>query len=160
MRNGQLLFSAIQFLFIAALFGLGAVFFSLHYFPQMRLYLADWILEPGETFFSAGLVVSATAAFLTLCFFIMQRGSFIRIKMEKGDLFIEEDAVRLAVEQFWKETYPEEKKPSEIYCAGKKIEIITEDQNQDLESLEITLANFLSTQFGYEREYFITLTRK
>lgn len=160
MRKGSLLFSAIQFLFVTALFGLGAVFFSLHFFARMRDEFAAWVLEPGEGFFLAGLVVMAIALILGICFFIMQKGSYVRIQMEKGDLRIKEDAIRIAVEEFWKETYPEEAKPSEIYCVGEKIEIITEDRNQDLESLEIMLGQFLEKQFGYAKEYFITFTKK
>lgn len=159
MRNGHLLFSAIQFLLVTALFALGAVFFGLHYLSYIRKVVAAWILDPSNTFFLFGILTISIAFLLGICFWAMQRGSFVRIRMERGNFHIDESLIQNTLQEFWEKNLPEEKKPTEIYCAGQKIEIITEDQDQDLEALEYKLSTFLSEKFGYEKEFFVTLTR-
>ena len=160
MRNGQLLFSAIQFFIIAALFGTGAAFFGLHALPEIRHTVANWILSPGCSFLLLGFLITGITLLLGISFCVMQRGSFIRIAMKKGSFSIHEALVRKAIHQFWREEYPEEKEPTDVYCSHQKIEIITEDGEQDLEAVEEKLGQFLSKHLGYEKEYFISLIKK
>ncbi len=158
MRNGQLLFSAIQFFLIATLFGVGAVFFGFHSLPEIRHKIAAWIIDGESNFLFLGAIVTGIALLLSICFWAMQRGAFVRIALKKGSFSMHEALVRRTIQQFWIERFPERKQPTEIYCADQKIEIITD--NQELEAIEEQLGEFLSKQFGYEREYFITLTKK
>lgn len=155
MRNGHLLFSAVQFFLILALFSSGAALFGLHYIPGARLRFAEWIIDPSTGFVLLGSVITATALLLTICFWIMQRGSYVRIEMKKGSTSVHEDAIRAAVLAFWEENKLE--KPSDVYCANQKIEIITEAKDQDLAAIEQKLGSFLSKQFGYDREFYVTL---
>jgi len=155
VRNGHLLFSAVQFFLIITLFSFGAALFGLHYIPGARLRFAEWIIDPSTGFVFLGSVITTIALLLSFCFWIMQRGSYVRIEMKKNTALVHEDAIRAAVFAFWEENDLE--KLSEVYCANKKIEIITEAKDQDLEAIEQKLGSFLSKQFGYEQEFFVTL---
>lgn len=155
MRNGQLLFSAVQFFLILALFSCGAALFGLHYIPGARLRFSEWIVDPSTSFVFLGSVIGAVALLLSICFWIMQRGSYVRIEMKKDSALVHEDAIRAAVLAFWEEN--ELEKPSDVYCANQKIEIITEAKDQDLEAIEQKLGHFLSKQLGYNQEFFVSL---
>lgn len=158
MREGKLLFSAVQFLIIAALFATGAAFFGLHYLPQARGQIADWILLGETNFFYLGIMVSGIALLLSVCFWAMQRYSYVRVQMH--DYSISEPVVRDTIAKFWKEEFPEGKSPSEIYLSNENVEIIVEDQEQDLHQVEKKLSKLLSKQLGYEKSFFVTLTKK
>ena len=158
MREGRLLFSAVQFLMIAALFSGGAAFFALHYLPQSREQLADWIINSGMNFFSLGSLLTGVAFVLTICFWAMQRFSYVRVEMH--DFSIAEPMVRETIAKFWKEEFPDKRSPSEIYLSAQNIEVIVEDQEQDLEQVEKTLSRFLSKQLGYRKPFFVTLTKR
>ncbi|NGX38268.1 MAG: hypothetical protein K1000chlam2_01440 [Chlamydiae bacterium] len=159
MRNGNLLFSAVQFLIITALFGGGAVFFGLHFSPDVRLQLSEWISKSNGNFFFLGCLLSGIAALLTVCFYMMQKGRYLRIQMGKP-FSIDEAVVKKTVKEFWKEEFPEEDLPTDIYVAKQKIEVITKDSDVDLEEIEKRLSKHLSEQFGYERKFFLTLTQR
>ena len=160
MRNGHLVFSAIQFLLIAALCATGVAFISLHGSLSMRQALADWIISPTSNLLLIGCLTLSIAILLGIGFWAMQRGSFVRLSMKKGSFSVHEALVRKAVQQFWIENYPDEKRPSEVFVSHQKIEIVTEDENQDLEEIEKKLGEFFSKHLGYEKEFFLNLTRK
>lgn len=158
MRKGHLLFSAVEFLLVAALFLIGAAFFGLHVSDAVRSRLASWIIEGQTPFLLMGLLVTSVALLLGICFGMMQRGSFVRFK-GKG-FSLDEALVRSAMLEFWKEELPQEVTPSEIYCAKGKIEVITSDLKEDLDEVEGRLGFFLAKHFGYDREFFITISHR
>ncbi len=158
MRNSGLLYSAMQFLMITALFGLGAVFFGLHYLPQIRANLSEWLLAPSQGFYFLGVFTSGMAVLLTLSFWGMQRHKFVRIQMQSHPFSIEEETIRETVGMFWKESFPDLDAPHEIYVEKKKIEIVTTlpkegDHKETLEEIEKQLGAFLSNRLGYEKEF-------
>ena len=159
MRNGNLLFSAVQFFIITALFAGGAVFFGLHFSPDVRLHFSQWVAEANESFFFFGCLLTGIAALLTACFWMMQRGRYLRIQMDPP-FFIDEAVVKETLEEFWKEEFPEEELPTDVYVAGQKIEVIAKDSDVDLEEIEKRLSKRLSKQFGYQKEFFLTLTQR
>ena len=158
MRNGKLLFSVIEFLIILALFITGITFFILHYSVSARQFLVKWILE-GEVFFLSIAILTLTATcVLSICFGIMQKGSFIRFK-GKG-FSVDESIVRNSIITFWRERFPKEPLHSEVYCSKGKIEIITSDFQEDFDEMEVKLGLFLSRQLGYNRDFYITLSQR
>ncbi len=156
MRNGSLLFSAVQFLVIAALFFGGAAFFVLHYLPHTRLGLSDWIMQPDQKFLLLGYLVIGLGLLLTVSFWVMQRGRYLRLQMDKGNFSVDEALVKELIDQFWREELPEKNLPSEVYFACQKIEVITQGVEKDLEQIEERLGALLSKQLGYEKEFFVT----
>lgn len=105
-----------------------------------------------------GILISAIALVFAICFGMMQRGGYIRFKGRGFSL--DEALVRNVTLEFWSEELPEEAIPSEIYCSNGKIEIITEDLKEDLDEIEGRLGFFLAKNLGYERDFFITLSRR
>ncbi len=158
MREGKLLFSAVQFLIIAVLFSGGAAFFGLHYLPHVRAELADWISNTEMSFLLFGWLLSGVALLLTICFWAMQHSSYIRIKMR--DFSVSEPVIRETIARYWEEEFPEGKSPTEIYLAKQNIEIIIDDQGQNLAEIEKKLTKLLSKQLGYDKSFFLTLTKK
>lgn len=158
MRDGKLLFSAVQFLMIAALFALGAAFFALHYSSIVRQQIAEWVMDPQMKFLLFGSLTCSVALLLTICFWAMQRASYVRIKMH--DFSIQEPLIRKVIAKFWKEEFPEDVAPTEVYLANENIEIIVEDQAQDLEQIEKKISKLLSKQLGYEKKFFVSLTKR
>ncbi|MDN3506911.1 MAG: hypothetical protein P0S96_06750 [Simkaniaceae bacterium] len=155
MRNGQLVFSAIQFLLIAALTSAGVGLIALDRSLYLRQTLADWISNPNTNLLLTGLLILAVAIILGVGFGAMQRGSFVRLKLQNGPFSVHESLVRKAVQQFWIENYPDEKRPSDVFVSHQKIEIVTPKMDQDLEEIERKLGDFFLKNIGYEQEFFL-----
>lgn len=154
MRNGQLVFGAIQFLMIAALFTAGAAFFGLHFLHGARLEFANWILQNSDRYLVLGFLISGTAILLGLCFWSMQRHHYLRIQMGgKKSFSIDSALVKTRLE---KELFPQ---PVEVYFAQQKIEVITQGKVEDLEQIEERLSELLAREFGYDRDFFVTLRK-
>jgi len=136
---------------------MGAAFFGLFFSPQARQQIADWFLDGRISFLWIGVLITVLALVFAICFGMMQRGGYIRFKGRGFSL--DEALVRSALLEFWSEELPEESIPTEIYCSKGKIEIITEDLKEDLDEIEGRLGFFLAKNLGYERDFFITLSR-
>lgn len=160
MKNGSLLFSAVQFLMIAALFGAGAVFLGLHYVPHVRQELSEWISQSNGSFLFLGWLILGTALLLTICFWMMQKTQYLRLSMRGKQFYVDEALIKKAVGQFWQKEFPKLVPPQEVYLVRQKIEIVTEAVECDLEEIEMRLGSFLSQELGYEKEFFVTLTAK
>jgi len=160
VRNGHLVFSAIQFLLVAALCAAGAGLITLDSSLLLRQSLADWIISPTSNLLLIGSLILSVALLLGIGFWAMQRGSFVRLSMRKGPFSVHEALVRKAVQQFWIENYPDTKRPSEVFVSNQKIEIALEDESQDLEEVEKKLGEFFSKHLGYEKEFFLSLTKR
>lgn len=98
---------------------------------------------------------------LTICFWAMQKGGFIRVQMGPNAFVIEEPLVRNGVHLFWKEAFPEYPFPQDIYIAQQKIEVIVPDiPEENLEEIESRLEGFFSKHFGYTGRFYLILTKK
>lgn len=160
MRNGHLIFSAVQLLIVAAVLGAGGLLLGLHYAPHIRHELADWILAPNQHFLLSGWLVMGIGLFLTLCFGMMQKTQVLRLEMGGGEFFVEESLVKKAIEQFWRHEFPKAAIPQEIFCSRQKIEVVAEQMECDLDQVELRLGAFLAQKFGYKKEFYVTLTAK
>lgn len=160
MRLGHQIFSAMQLMIVAALFGAGGLLLGLHYSPHVREQVANWILEPNMSLLLLGYLVLGTALVLMICFAMMQTTQYLRLRMRGREFFVEETVIRQAIGQFWRIEFPLASPPQEVFFARQKIEVITEAMECDLEELEMRLSAFLAQKFGYEKEFFVTLTAK
>lgn len=151
MRSGNQLFSAVQFLMIAALFIAGSAFFGLHFLHGVRLEFSSWILQDGDRFLLLGYLVSGIAVVLTLCFWSMQRHNFLRIRM--GDKKRFTITAPLLKARFEKEL----SQKVDVHFSHQRVEVILEGAVEDLETIEERLSYVLSSEFGYEKEFFVSL---
>jgi len=158
MRNGKLFFSAVEFLMIVALFCLGALFFGLHFLPSARFALSDWILYSSSDFLFIGGLIVGIALALTLSLWAIHRRKFVRIEMEKHPVSLDQQLIKQTVEQFWKEAFPEEKLPSDVYVSKQKIEVISTLPKVELEEIEGRLGQLLKQQLGYGEKFYLSVT--
>lgn len=142
---------------IAALFGLGAAFFGLHALPGARKILAEWVLENESLFLTLGWLISGIGLLLTLCFYALQRGSYLRLEMGGKEFSVDAPLVEARINHFLQEEFPELHTAAEVYFSGQKIEVVTHQKFEDLEEVERRLAKMLASEFGYKKPFYVTL---
>lgn len=168
MRKGNLLFSAVQFIFVVALFLLGGLFIGLHYAPHMRMSFANFITDQAVNLSFLGYLTISCALLLCIGFYVMHRGAYFRIKMDGGDVIIEPKLIEGLVQDYWKERFPEKEFKTEVILRGfEQIEVIAEMPQTELEAREVLLPEIekelgalLSSHLGYRREWMMTLIIK
>lgn len=165
MRSGNLLFGAVQLLFILALICIGVGLIGLHTYPQIRPLLSQWVSQAADQSLFYGSGTLALAIILIFCFGSMQKQPYLRIKMRsKKPFLIDQKVVEQTIQSYWKKSFPELTNPEAIYISGQKIEIVTrastdEVLDETLEQIEERLGGFLRARFGYKRDFYITLRR-
>ncbi len=165
MRKGNLLFSAVQFIFVVALFLLGGLFIGLHYAPHMRMSLANFITDQDVNLSFLGYVTICCALLLCIGFYAMHRGTYFRIRMEGGDVIVEPKLIEGLVQDYWKSRFPENVLRAEVILRGyEQIEVVAEMPQTELEAREVLLCEIekelgalLSAHLGYRRELMMTL---
>lgn len=162
MRAGQLLFSCLHLLIIMVFFALGGLILELHYLPKMRHLIVDWLIAPQDHFFFWGSGILLFTVLIAIGFWALGRHQFLRISMNNHHFFVEENLVRQTILLFWNETFPESKKPLNVFFSHQKIEIVVpmpqkEDWQQTLQEIEIKLGKMLAEKFGYQKEFFVSL---
>lgn len=166
MRTTNLVFSAVQFIFVVVLFLIGGLFLGLEHAPQFRAAIAQFFIENSGNLSAIGYGTIAFA-FLLLCgFFAMNRGSYYQIEMQRHRAQVEPHVVREYVQSYWREIFPGQNPQTDVVFHGKrKIEILAQvpdisedDLNSLLPQIEEELGLLLSHAFGYRREFLLTIT--
>lgn len=168
MRKGNLLFSAVQFIFVVALFLLGGLFIGLHYAPHMRMSLAHFITDQVVNLSFLGYITICCAFLLCIGFYVMHRGSYFRIRMAGGDVVVEPKLIEGLVQDYWQERFPQNALKTEVILRGyEQIEVVAEMPQSEWEAREVLLSEIekelsalLSAHLGYRREWMMTLTIK
>ena len=156
MRNGNLVFSAINFLIVIAFFIAAFLFFRMHYSAYFRIQVTDWIQMKQGNFWVIGSLTLSIASALACCFYSMQKGHYIRIQMEPHSFEYDETFVKNAINHFWEENFSDEPKLSSVYFSKGKIELLVPPIKRDLKEIETHLGVFLSNTLGYKSDFFIT----
>ncbi|MGE0670929.1 MAG: hypothetical protein AB7H48_09235 [Parachlamydiales bacterium] len=168
MRKGNLLFSAVQFIFVVALFLLGGLFIGLHYTPHLRMSIANLIMDQAVNLSFLGYVTIVCALLLCIGFYVMHRGAYFRIRMDGGDVIVEPKLIEGLVQDYWKERFPENELKTEVILRGyEQIEVVAEMPQTELTAREVLLPEIekelgalLSAHLGYRREWMMTLIIK
>ncbi len=168
MRKGNLLFSAVQFIFVVALFLLGGLFIGLDYAPHLRVSFANSITAQTVNLSFLGYVTVGSALLLCIGFYVMHRGAYFRIRMETGDVIVEAKLIEGLIQDYWKERFPANVLKTEVILRGfKQIEVVAEIPLVELETRQIFLPEIekelgilLSAHLGYRREWMMTLIIK
>lgn len=161
MRTGHLLFSCLHLFIIILFLALGGIFLELHYLPGLRLFISEWILEPHPFAYWGETILLLTILF-GIGFCALQRHQYLRIGMKNSQALVDENLVRQAIFFFWRENFPKQKKPLDVFFAHQKIEIVAtlspkEDWEQSLQEIEIKLGKMLAEKFGYQKEFFVSV---
>lgn len=155
MRTGNQFFSAIQFLLVLLLFLGGGSLLGLHYVYGARQALADWILEGHNTFLILGALVLGVATLLLFSFYAMHRHPFIRFRMGERGASFDQALVKQRLEKLWEEEFTPQ--PVDVHFSRGKIEVITRGELEDLEQIEERLKSLFAEEFGYSKEFHISL---
>lgn len=165
MRPGHLLFSGVQFIFVAMLFLLGGLFIALEYTPSFRASLAALIIDYPAILSFFGWVVVGCSILLALGFYVMYRGSYYHVQMDRAQVSIDSKVVEELVQVYWKQRFPEKEFKVQVFLRGKReIEVLAEMPGMELEAqsvllteVEFELGALLDHHLGHSREWLMTI---
>lgn len=140
------------------MFLLSGAMMLLAFHEPLRHLIADWLIQSNFSFLLVGALLFCFATVLAFSFWMMEKGSYLRIKMRNHTAIIQEQTLRKSIHLFWKEHYPNAQMPSEIYCAKQRIEIVAPGKGQDLKAIEKELSAFFAEKLGYQNEFFVSIT--
>ena len=168
MRKSNLLFSAVQFIFVIALFLLGGLFIGLQYAPHLRMAIAVFVMDSAIAFSFLGYVTVVCALLLSIGFYVMQRGAYYQVQMDRGPVVVEPKLIEEFVQGYWKKRFPEKELRTEVILRGKqRIEVVAEMPEMPLESqavllseVELELGSLLENHLGYRRNWMMTVIVK
>lgn len=168
MRSGNLLFSAIQFIFVVAVFLLGGLFIGLEHAPQFRSAVAEFFFSSTSSFSAIGYTILGVACLLLLGFYVMNRGVYYQVEMGDHRCQVEPKIIRSYVQGYWKEIFPEQNCQADVvFHANQEIEVLAELPGLCLEQhkvflsqIEKDLGDLLASHFGYQRPFLVTVVIK
>lgn len=168
MKTGNVLFSAVQFLFAALVVLMGGCLIGLQYAPHARFVFAHFIEQSPSLFFVVGYGVLGSGILLLTGFYFMHRGVYYRVKMGAGEMRVDPVIVRRYVHTYWKEAFPEQEISVEVGVSqGHKLEIfltlafLSQDaQMAALENAEPALTRLLQKHLGYKQKFSLSILVK
>lgn len=168
MKTGNLLFSAVQFVFSALVMLLGVFFIGLQYASHLRISIARFFLESTLSFSVIGFLILGCGVLLLIGFYAMNRGGYYSVKMGKQKMVVDPTVIREYVANYWKEVFPEHRLAVEVgVTKDQKFELLVEfpsvpleNQESILEKAESDLTQILKKQIGYQKEFSVCVLVK
>ncbi|SRR5581483_1349973 len=168
MKIGNLLFSAVQFVFAALVILIGAFFIGLHYASHLRFAIARFFSAAAAPFSLIGYLILACGIFLLMGFYAMYRGVFYRVKMGGGTVSIDPGIIKKYVGDYWEKTFPEHNLSVDISISkSQKIEMFVElpplsaDHHKAImEKAELELSSLLLKRIGYKKDFSLSVLVK
>jgi hypothetical protein len=168
MKASNLLFSAVQFIFVMLIILLGVFFIGLQHAPHLRYAIADFFSQTIVRFSFIGYLVLACGMLLLFGFYAMHRGIYYNIRMGKNEVFVDPSVLRRCVEEYWKTIFPDHDLSIEVDLTKKqKIEMFIElpllspeKQQAILDKAENELSQLLQKHLGYRREFMLSILVK
>ncbi|MBY0528605.1 MAG: hypothetical protein K2P51_00250 [Rhabdochlamydiaceae bacterium] len=166
MRTANVLFSAVQLIFVVTLFLLGGLFLGLAHAPHFRNEIAQFFLSDTTRLMSIGYVILGVAALLFFGFYAMNRSSFFQVEMHSGRFDVDPSVIQNYVQCYWNDIFPDYRLDTQIVIRrGKKIEILAEmpemadeELTELLTQIENELSCLLEHSLGYRSEFLVTVT--
>jgi hypothetical protein len=168
MKTGNLLFSAVQFVFVMLIILLGFFFIGLQHAPYLRYVIADFFSQRAACFSLVGYLILACGILLLFGFYAMYRGVYYRIKMGRNEVFVDPSVIQRYVREYWKTIFPDHDLSMEVGLnKDQKIEMFvelpllsSEKQQALLEKAENELSQILQKHLGYRREFTLSIIAK
>lgn len=168
MKVGNLLFSAVQFVFAVLIILLGGFFVGLQYASHLRFAIARFFSAAATPFSLIGYLILTCGFFLLIGFYAMYRGVFFRVKMGNGELRIDPIIIEGYLRDYWKKTFPEHKLSVDVSISkNQKVEIYIElpflsEENQKavLENAELEFSSILQRYIGYKKDFALSVLIK
>ncbi len=164
MRSGNLLFSAVQFLFVLATLAAGAFLVALPMAPWVRFKIAVFFTDSPELFRPVGVLVLVLGGILGAGFYAMYKKRFFRVLMSPHPR-VELALIKSVVQRYCTQAYEGRCSAIDVLLhPDKKLEIVfemealsQEAEKELLEKTERDLGGILAKQIGYDREFFLTV---
>ncbi len=168
MKAGNVLFSAVQFVFSVLVILLGVFFIGLQNAPHLRVVIARFFSETTAPFSLLGYLIIGCGILLLIGFYAMNKGVYYRVKMGKKELLIDPAVIRGYVEEYWSQTFPEHRLSVEVGVSkDQKLEMFvelpllsSEKQEEVLEKAESELSRILQKHIGYRKEFALSVLIK
>ena len=168
MKTGNLLFSAVQFVFAMLIILLGVFFIGLQHASHLRCTIANFFSQSAIHFSFIGYLVLACGGLLLAGFYAMHRGVYYSIKMGRNEVLIDSAVIQAMVREYWKTIFPDQNLAIEIdLTKEQKVEMFVElpllSENQQLaifEKAEKDLSQILKKNLGYRGEFLIAILVK
>jgi len=168
MKTGNLLFSAVQFLFVVLIMLLGVFFIGLQHTPNLRNLVAELLSQQAIAFSSIGCLILGCGALLLYGFYTMHRGWYYTLKMGSNAVLVDLPVIQGIVREYWKAVFPEQDLSIEVSVnKDQKIEMFMElpllpqeKQLKTLEKAELDLCHLLYQHLGYRREFSLSILVK
>lgn len=168
MKTGNVLFSAVQFVFAVLVILLGGFFIGLQHASHLRLAIARFFSETTISFSLVGYLILGCGILLLVGFYAMHKGSYYRVDMGKRSLQIDPVVIRTYLDEYWRGVFPGNDLSVEIaFAKGKKLEMFVEfpllpieKQKAILEKAETELSQILSKHLGYRKEFSLSVLIK
>lgn len=168
MKTGNILFSAVQILFVALVMLLGMFFLGLDHVTYLRFAIADFFLQEPVRFSFLGYLVLGCSALLLLGFYVMHRGIYYQIKMGRGQASVDPMIVQSYVKTYWDSIFPEKDYAVEVrFSNDQKMQLFLEmpllapeNHKTVLLNAEGELGKILEKHLGYRREFLLSVLIK
>ncbi len=165
MKTGNLLFSAVQFVFAMLIILLGIFFIGLQHALHLRYAIADFFSQTIVCFSFIGYLILACGILLLFGFYAMHRGMYYNIRMGRNEVFVDPSVIQRYVREYWKTIFPDYDLSIEVGLnKDQKIEMFVElpllsaeKQQALLEKAENELSQILQKHLGYRREFTLSV---
>jgi hypothetical protein len=168
MKTGNLLFSAVQFLFVILIMLLGVFFIGLQHVSYLRFAVVQFLSQQTALFSLIGFLILGCGALLLYGFYTMHRGWYYTLKMGQHTVLVDLPVIQGVVREYWKTVFPDQDLAIEVNVTkAQKIEMFMElpllapeKQLKTLEKAELDLSHLLQKHLGYRRDFSLSVLVK
>ncbi len=161
MRPRQAIASSLHLFVVLSFFLAGFFFVALPLLPEVRVHMADFLLNHFEVCTSVAFGFFVAAFFLLIGFYGLNRGKVLRLQMGQHLVSVEAALIEQSIEECFRKSFKKQIFLSDVEIVnGKKIEIrvtlapLEEDVREQLFArAETALQTLLKERFGYTRSF-------
>ena len=160
MRQGDVAFSAVHLFVVAFLFALGAMCLVIAASETVRFNLSQMIFHSYELLWQIGLIIVGTSILLFSALFFLNKKRYLELELD-SPASVSRPLLEELLLTFFSERFPQNTPHSDVNITKKGIEVVASipDISSDLlESIELELPAFLSTNLGKEISCSLKLT--
>jgi hypothetical protein len=168
MKSGNLLFSAVQFLFVVVIMMLGVFFIGLQHASYLHFAVVQFLSQQTFPFSLIGFLILGCGALLLYGFYAMHRGWYYTLNMGRHEALVDLPVIQGVVREYWKTVFPEQDLTIEVNVTKEqKIEMFMElplltpeKQLKALEKAQLDLSDLLQKHLGYRKDFSLSVLVK
>jgi hypothetical protein len=163
MRTANVFMSAIHLIIIMLIFGMGAFFLTLYFFPGILFYFINLLMNNPKLIFKIGFSTLFLSFVLFGFFYMINKAQYLKFTIEKNKFRIDSSLIKSYIERFMD---PDNKKSLEVNVLPKdKLEITATVDAEDIQkefllNIEQKVGRLLAEQLNYKKDFIFTLKLK